>query len=162
MSQARGELHVRQGSLLFRMELPSNPEMLCVVRNALGELAAKLGFSEAECRAVVLAVDEALTNIIRHAYLGDPEQSIEASFHKIHLSRDGKSEDALEIVLKDSGVTANPEKMCGRALEDVKPGGLGLHFIRQSMDTVEFTRSNGRNQLRLVKILHQQTAQKGS
>ena len=151
-----------RGSLLFKMELRSNPEMLCVVRNALGELATKLGFSETECRAVVLAVDEALTNIIRHAYLGDPEQSIEASFRRIHVPKDGKSEDALEIVLEDSGAAANPEKMCGRALEDVRPGGLGLHFIRECMDTVEFSRSNGRNQLRLVKILHVQAPQKGS
>lgn len=150
-----------RSSLLLRMELRSSPEMLCVVRNALGELAAKLGFSDPECRAVVLAVDEALTNIIRHAYLGDPEQSIEASFRRIHLG-DGPSGDALEIVLEDSGVTANPEKMCGRALEDVRPGGLGLHFIRESMDTVEFSRSNGKNQLRLVKILHAHAPQKGS
>ncbi len=150
-----------RGSLLLKMELRSNPDMLCVVRNALSELTAKLGFSESECRAVVLAVDEALTNIIRHAYLGDPEQSIEASFHRIHVEGDGKSGDALEIVLEDSGVTP-PEKMCGRALEDVRPGGLGLHFIRESMDTVEFSRNNGKNQLRLVKILHSQGPQKGS
>jgi serine/threonine-protein kinase RsbW len=153
---------VSRSSLLLRMELRSNPEMLCVVRNALGVLAAKLGFSEAECHAVVLAVDEALTNIIRHAYLGDPERSIEASFHRIHSPRDGESEDALEIVLEDSGATADPEKMCGRALEDVRPGGLGLHFIRECMDTVEFSHSSGRNQLRLVKILHGQKSQKGS
>jgi len=57
--------------------------MLCVVRNALGQLAATLGFSEPECHAVVLAVDEALTNIIRHAYLGDEERPIEASFRRI-------------------------------------------------------------------------------
>src|SRR5229473_7799936 len=69
--------HVSRGSLLFKMELRSNPEMLCVVRNAVGELTAKLGFSEPDCRAVVLAVDEALTNIIRHAYLGDAERPIE-------------------------------------------------------------------------------------
>ena len=150
-----------RGSLLLKMELRSNPDMLCVVRNALSELTAKLGFSESECRAVVLAVDEALTNIIRHAYLGDPEQSIEASFQRIHVEGDGKSGDALEIVLEDSGVTP-PEKMCGRALEDVRPGGLGLHFIRESMDTVEFSRNNGKNQLRLVKILHSQGSQKGS
>jgi anti-sigma regulatory factor (Ser/Thr protein kinase) len=135
------------------MELPSNPEMLCVVRNALGELAAKLGFSEPECRAVVLAVDEAMTNIIRHAYLGDAERPIEASFRRIHVPRDGKSRDALEIVLEDRGVSANPNKLCGRALEDVRPGGLGLHFIRESMDTVEFSRRWGRNKLRLVKFL---------
>jgi serine/threonine-protein kinase RsbW len=144
------------------MELRSNPEMLCVVRNALGELAAKLGFSEPECRAVVLAVDEALTNIIRHAYLGDAEQPIEASFRRIQVPRDGESGEALEIVLEDRGVTANTKKMCGRALEDVRPGGLGLHFIRESMDTVEFGRRKGRNQLRLVKILHVKGPQKGS
>lgn len=148
--------------LLLRMELRSNPEMLGVVRDALGQLAATLGFSEPDCRAVVRAVDEALTNIIRHAYLGDAEQPIEASFRRIHAPRDGEPEDALEIVLEDYGVTAEPEKMCGRALEDVRPGGLGLHFIRECMDTVEFSRSNGRNQLRLVKILHVQAPQKGS
>jgi serine/threonine-protein kinase RsbW len=151
---------VSRGRLLFRMELQSNPDMLCVVRNALAELTAKLGFSETECRAVVLAVDEALTNIIRHAYLGDPERTIEASFHRIHAP--GEAGDALEIVLEDSGVTAEPEKMCGRALEDVRPGGLGLHFIRESMDTVEFGHSNGKNQLRLVKILHAAGRLKGS
>jgi len=144
------------------MELRSNPEMLCVVRNALGQLAGTLGFSEPECRAVVLAVDEALTNIIRHAYLGDAERPIEASFRRIHVPSDGKSEDALEIVLEDRGVTANPKKMCGRALEDVRPGGLGLHFIRECMDTVEFSRRKGRNQLRLVKILRVQEPQKVS
>ncbi|PYT57485.1 MAG: hypothetical protein DMG35_20190 [Acidobacteria bacterium] len=144
------------------MELRSNPEMLGVVRNALGQLAATLGFSELDCRAVVRAVDEALTNIIRHAYHGDAERPIEASFRRIHAPRDGESADALEIVLEDYGVTAEPEKMCGRALEDVRPGGLGLHFIRECMDTVEFSRSNGRNQLRLVKILHVQAPQKGS
>ena len=143
-----------RSSLLLRMELRSNPEMLCVVRNALGQLAATLGFSEPECHAVVLAVDEALTNIIRHAYLGDAERPIEASFRRIRVLRDGKPEDALEILLEDRGVTANPKKMCGRALEDVRPGGLGLHFIRKCMDTVEFSRKWGRNQLRLVKILN--------
>ena len=151
-----------RSSLLLRIELRSNPEMLCVVRNALGQLAAMLGFSEAECRAVVLAVDEALTNIIRHAYLGDAERPIEASFRRIHVSRDGQARDALEIVLEDRGLTANSKKMCGRALEDVRPGGLGLHFIRESMDTVEFSRRNGRNQLRLVKFLHVQAPRKGS
>ncbi len=137
--------------------------MLCVVRNALSELAARFGFSEPECRAVVLAVDEALTNIIRHAYLGDAERPIEASFRRIHMPGDGKSGDALEIVLEDRGVTVNPKKMCGRALEDVRPGGLGLHFIRECMDTVEFSRRWGRNQLRLVKFLHvQERQQKGT
>lgn len=143
-----------QESLLFRMELRSNPETLCVVRNALGELAQTLGLPEAECRAVVLAVDEALTNIIRHAYQGRTEQPIEASFRRIRVARDGTQKPALEILLEDRGMAVDREKLCGRKLEDVRPGGLGLHFIRESMDTVEFRRRWGRNQLRMVKLLH--------
>lgn len=142
-----------QGSLLLRMELRSNPETLCVVRNALGELAQTLGFPEAECRAVVLAVDEALTNIIRHAYQGRTEQPIEASFRRIRVAQDGAHKPALEIVLEDRGMAVDSEKLCGRKLEDVRPGGLGLHFMRESMDTVEFRRERGRNQLRMVKLL---------
>jgi len=41
----------------------------------------------------------------------------------------------------------------GRPLNEIRPGGLGLHFIRQSMDVVEFSRKNGKNQLRMVKYL---------
>ncbi|HKW65162.1 MAG TPA: ATP-binding protein [Candidatus Acidoferrum sp.] len=135
------------------MELRSNPETLCVVRNTLEELAQTLGFPEAECRAVVLAVDEALTNIIRHAYQGEAEKPIEATFRRIQVARDGLEKPALEIVLEDRGMTVDREKLCGRKLEDVRPGGLGLHFIRESMDTVEFSRKWGRNQLRMVKLL---------
>lgn len=151
-----------RGSLLLKMELRSNPQILCVVRDALGQLAQTLGFSEAECRAVVLAVDEALTNIIRHAYQGKAEQPIVASFRRIQSTRDGTHRAALEIVLEDRGAMVDQKKLCGRELEDVRPGGLGLHFIRESMDTVEFRRKWGRNQLRLVKLLNEPESEKGS
>lgn len=153
---------MNQGSLLLKMELRSNPETLCVVRNTLAELAQTLGFPEAECRAVVLAVDEALTNIIRHAYQGRTEQPIEATFRRIRVARDGLEQPALEIVLQDRGVNVDREKLCGRKLEDVKPGGLGLHFMRESMDTVEFRRRWGRNQVRMVKLLQAAETAKGS
>ena len=47
----------------------------------------------------------------------------------------------------------DPEKLRGRRLDEIKPGGLGLHFIRQSMDVVEFKRAQGANLLRLIKYL---------
>lgn len=149
-------------SLLLRMELRSNPETLCVVRNALGELAETLGFPEAECRAVVLAVDEAMTNIIRHAYQGRTEQPIEASFRRIQAPWHGAPRPALEIVLEDRGISVDGKKLCGRKLEEVRPGGLGLHFIRENMDSVEFRRKWGRNQLRMVKFLRAAEPPKGS
>jgi len=140
-------------NLLLKMELRSNPETLCAVRGAVAQLTERLGFSEQECRAAVLGIDEALTNIIRHAYAGHTGRPIAVHLHRIQATSCGKKGDALEIVLEDRGKKADPAKLCGRALEDVKPGGLGLHFIRKSMDTLEFRRKNGRNQLRLVKFL---------
>jgi serine/threonine-protein kinase RsbW len=128
--------------------------MLSVVRGAVTRLTERFGFSEPECRAVVRAVDEALTNIIRHAYHGQTGRPIEASFRSIRVRRDGGQETALEIVLQDQGVRVDRARLQGRPLEDVRPGGLGLHFIRQSMDRVEFRHHKGKNQLRLVKFLH--------
>jgi anti-sigma regulatory factor (Ser/Thr protein kinase) len=144
------------------MELKSDPEMLCAVRGALAHLTEKLGFPDADCRAVVLAVDEALTNIIRHAYGGQTEKPINAEFRSISLDDDGLRGEALEIVLEDEGPAVDREKLCGRSLEEVRPGGLGLHFIRQSMDRVEFHRKNGRNQVHLVKLLHKPVPKQGS
>jgi serine/threonine-protein kinase RsbW len=153
---------VSRRSLLLRMELESNPDMLSVVRAALGQLTEKLGYPAEECRAVVLAVDEALTNIIRHAYHGHAERPIEASFRRVPAPKNNAHREALEIILEDRGVTVDQKKLRGRALDDVQPGGLGLHFIRESMDTVEFRRRKGRNQLRLVKFLHMPKPNEGS
>ena len=144
---------MRQSGLLLRMQLRSNPQMLSVVRGALTPLAEVLGLPDRECRAVVRAVDEALTNIIRHAYRGQTDQPIEASFRSIRVRRDGAQNTALEILLEDKGVRVDRADLRGRRLEDVRPGGLGLHFMHQSMDTVEFRRTKGKNQLRMVKFL---------
>jgi anti-sigma regulatory factor (Ser/Thr protein kinase) len=59
----------------------------------------------------------------------------------------------LEIVLQDEGAAPNLAKFKSRPLDEIRPGGLGLHFIRESMDVVEFSRKKGKNQLRLVKYL---------
>ena len=153
---------MNRSRLLLKMELRSNPETLCAVRGAVAQLAETLGFPESECRAVVLGIDEALTNIIRHAYGGAAEQPIEVIFHRIQEPWRGANREALEIVLVDQGKKVDSAKLAGRALEDVRPGGLGLHFIRETMDAVEFRHTNGRNQLRLVKFLSVPEPHKGS
>jgi len=153
---------VRRRDLLLKMELRSNPASLCVVRGALAQLTERLGFREPECRAVVLALDEALTNVIRHAYSGRRERPIEVSFRRIRTPWRGASREALEIVLVDQGRKIDRTKLRGRALEDVRPGGLGLHFIRASMDAVEFRRTATRNRLRLVKFLRVPRPPRGS
>jgi len=61
--------------------------------------------------------------------------------------------DGFEVLLTDRGPAVDPSKLKGRRLDEIKPGGLGLHFIRQSMDVVEFKREQGANLLQLVKYL---------
>ncbi|AXC14558.1 Serine-protein kinase RsbW [Acidisarcina polymorpha] len=127
--------------------------MLCSVRGALGALAENLGLSPEQARAVVLAVDEALTNVIRHAYLGQLDRPISISFCRGQTQQNGSFQDLLEIVVLDRGVPLNEEKLRGRPLDEVRPGGLGLHFIRECMDKVEFRHDKGTNYLRMVKVL---------
>jgi len=140
-----------QGQLL-RVELPSDPGMLCVVRGAMERLTEVFGFSEPEVRSVTRAVDEALTNIMRHSYGGALNRRIELSCLRLAKRRAANGE-GFEIRLVDYGPKIDPAKLHGRKLDEIKPGGLGLHFIRQSMDIVEFKRARGANVLRLVKYL---------
>lgn len=138
---------------LLRLELPSNPEILCVVRSALMRLAEELGFPAGECRALTRAVDEALANIICHAYGGRPGQPIELLCRRIRHRTGGKQRTGLEIVLVDRGAAANRKSLCGRSLDDIRPGGLGMHFIQAGVDAMQYTSRARGNQLRLVKYL---------
>jgi serine/threonine-protein kinase RsbW len=148
--------------LLLKLELKSNPEALCLVRATVERAAEVLHFPDTDARAIVRSVDEALANVIRHAYRGKAGLPIEVRCNKVEARRkDGKA-DGLEIVLQDEGTAADSEKFKGRPLQEIRPGGLGLHFIRQSMDIVEFSRKKGKNQLRMVKYLSPAAQQAGS
>jgi anti-sigma regulatory factor (Ser/Thr protein kinase) len=145
----------------LKMELPSHPQVLCVVRSAVQEFATVVGFNEEECRSIILAVDEALTNIIRHAYENRYDQTIELTCRRLgpDLGSDpGKplerASDGLEFILMDRGRSAEPEEMKGRDLDDVRPGGLGIHLITKIMDEVSYAPNAHRNELRLVKYLN--------
>jgi serine/threonine-protein kinase RsbW len=153
---------LKNRKLLLKLELQSNPELLCAVRGAMERLTEKMGFPEKECRSVTRAVDEAITNIIRHAYGNQRDQPIELTCCRAQREMNGEAKEGLEIVLKDQGAPANPAKMRGRPLDEVRPGGLGLHYIRQSMDLIELTRSDGTNQLRLVKYIQPRASAPGS
>jgi serine/threonine-protein kinase RsbW len=144
-------LHRRD--LLLRLELGSNPEVLCVVRGAVEQLAAAIGFSAAQCREVTRAVDEAVANIIRHAYRGRPNRPIAITCYRARHSNQAKGRDCLEIILEDRGAAADRSKLGGRPLDELRPGGLGMHFIRDAMDAMEYRRTSRKNRLRLMKYL---------
>lgn len=146
---------VSDSELLLKLHLESNPEALCLVRATLERATELLHFQDRDSRAIVRSVDEALANVLRHAYKGKRGLPIEISCWKLHEGKvtNGSPTTGIEILLEDSGITPDPAKLKGRDLEDIRPGGLGLHFIRQSMDRVEFGRRKRKNQLRMIKYL---------
>lgn len=139
------------------LALNSNPKLLSVVRGAMEPLTEMLGFPANQRRSIIRAVDEALSNIVRHSYGDQIDQPIELHFRRIGRRSEGAVQQGLEILLCDRGPAVDPEELRGRPLDEIRPGGLGLHFIHQAMDTVEFTRKGPTNRLRLVKFL-QETA----
>jgi serine/threonine-protein kinase RsbW len=142
----------RQGWTL-RLQLKSNPEALSLVRAAVERAAELLHFGEVESRAIVRSVDEGLANVIRHAYGGKGGRPIEVACYTVPDPVKGREVGGIEVILRDSGAPLDRSKLKGRPLDDIRPGGLGLHFMRESMDKVEFSRQKGKNQLRLVKYL---------
>lgn len=147
------ECALNRRTLLLRLELGSNPEFLCVVRGAVEQLAESVGFSGDQSRDVTRAVDEALANIIRHAYHNQPNRPIEITCYRGRHSNHSGARECLEIVLEDRGTAARRENLCGRSLDDVRPGGLGMHFIQHGVDAMEYRRVSRRNRLRLLKYL---------
>ena len=89
------------------------------------------GFPDLERGRIVLAADEAVTNIIRHTYQGAPDKPIILSAE----IADGH----LHLRLRDYGPPVDPDKLKGRELEDIKPGGLGLHLLQSVFTVVEHT-----------------------
>lgn len=98
-------------------------------RKDLKELLQKAEMPEPLLQELLLAVGEALTNIIRHAYRG------KAGDIRIHFKDAG---DRVEIVLRDYGDKFDPSRIPEADLPPSKPGGLGLYLIRKLTDKVEY------------------------
>jgi anti-sigma regulatory factor (Ser/Thr protein kinase) len=61
----------------LKLVVPSDPRFLSIARTAVGEVSVICGLSEASSQGVILAIDEALANIIRHAYKNRHDQEME-------------------------------------------------------------------------------------
>jgi serine/threonine-protein kinase RsbW len=111
------------------------------------QAAAEAGLDEKAIFHCQMAVDEACTNIIEHAYGGEDKGSIQATTRV--------EPGVCTITLIDQGRPFDPSSVPKPAIDpdpaNVEPGGLGLHLMRQIMDEVTFTFGKGRNKLVMVK-----------
>lgn len=120
----------------IRIEMMSNPLYLSGARELVGSVARRLGFNEMACGQISLAVDEALCNIIRHGYEKRLDGPIWLSLWPVPGNNGTAA--GLKIVLEDEAKQIDPSKIKGRDLDDIKPGGLGVHIIREVMDEATY------------------------
>ena len=121
----------------LRFEMLSQPKYLSGVRSMVGAVAQRFGFSEQECSQISLAVDEALCNVINHGYHRREDGRIWVSV----LPLEGDS--GLRFIIEDNAEQVDPGDIQPRDLDDIRPGGLGVHIIREVMDTVEYSQREG-------------------
>tara|TARA_R110002072_G_scaffold150953_1_gene299741 strand:- start:82815 stop:83363 length:549 start_codon:yes stop_codon:yes gene_type:complete len=120
----------------IELKLISDPMYLCGARELVGCIARRIGFDDMDCSKITLAVDEALSNIIRHGYNKSFDKPIWIGITPIKPS--AESIGGIIITIDDEAKQVDPCTMKGRELEDVRPGGLGVHIIREVMDEVRY------------------------
>jgi serine/threonine-protein kinase RsbW len=130
------------------LQVESRTEQLVNVRDFIASAARAFGFNDEEVGKIILAADEACTNVIKHAYKFDPTKLI----HVIVESND----DRFDVVIRDSGAHFNPNKLAPPDMKEYfshfRRGGLGVHLMKKLMDNVEYKDPKGHvNEVRLTK-----------
>ena len=132
------------------LTIESRTDRLIAVRDFVSAAARKFGFNDEEISKIALAVDEACTNVIKHAYKFDPGKEITVTI---------KGNDAeFEVSVLDSGKQFNPSEVHSPDMKEYlshyRRGGLGVYLMKSLMDKIEYDIVPGRqNKVRLIKYL---------
>lgn len=143
----------------FRIEHDMTEPTTLVLKNDVSELESVISFVSAVCvrnsipaeteHYLKLALDEMITNVVRHAYPGSED-------HHFTLQITVSNEEFVARI-EDDGVEFNPTQLpipdLDAPLEERKVGGLGIHMVRQIMTSVEYQRVGVRNVVTLRKKL---------
>jgi serine/threonine-protein kinase RsbW len=137
----------RRGRPPLILQVPSRTEFLALVRDVTRGWAEVAGFDKTDAEQIAVAVDEAVTNVIEHAYGGARDKTVELRYE------DRGADFQVDVV--DSGRTVDPKTLPRVDLEryasEGRKGGLGVHLMGQIMDSVTFRRSSRRNVCCLVR-----------
>ncbi len=145
---------VKKDSYMSDLVVPSRTDRLKEVRDFVSRAAQHFGFDEDDVNKIVLAVDEACTNIIKHAYDYGKNHTIKLSI----LTK----KTVFEITITDQGRPFDPSSVpqpnMKEYLSHFKRGGLGMYLMKTVMDKVEYDFKPGPvNRVRLTKYLQRQT-----
>jgi len=127
------------------LRMRARPENLVLARLALSGVARGAGLTEEITSDLRLAITEACTNVIQHAYAGsDPGDSDV-------VVRFVLEQDALVVEVNDSGVGFDPESLESSPPEEPAEAGMGLRIIKALADEVEITTGASGSRLVLVR-----------
>ena len=147
-----GQCKIASNQVELRMN--ASPQFLCIARQATNRMAQMVGLSEKDVDMVTLAVEEALTNVIQHGYGGPCDEPIIMQFRQIASSHGRPAR--LEITVRDFGKQVDPTCIKSRDLDDIRPGGLGVHIIKSIMDEIGYScESGGGMKLQMVKYVRE-------
>lgn len=111
---------------LFEIRFPAKPERLCLVRALVKRAAEVCGCNENLGEKLVIAVNEACMNVIQHAYKEEEQGEI--------IMQINNNDSQILFRIMDFATPVDLSRVESRDLKDVRPGGLGVHFIREIMD----------------------------
>jgi serine/threonine-protein kinase RsbW len=128
-----------------RLTIPAKPEYITLGRLALTAIAGVRPVSDEALHDLKLALTEACTNSVKHAY-GDGVGSVDIVYELLA--------DRLEVEVGDAGSGFDPNSGRGNGGDELEEGGLGIAIIRALTDEVEIgEREGGGSRLRFVKLL---------
>jgi len=127
----------------IEMSLPAKADYIGVARLSLSGIANRMGFSYDDIEDLKVAVSEALTNSVAHAYGEDTTQEIKLGF--------GIYEDRLEVIVSDKGESFNYIEIKdeigpyqgNERVEELRENGFGLFLIDALMDEIQINNKNG-------------------
>jgi anti-sigma regulatory factor (Ser/Thr protein kinase) len=115
----------------FTLRIESHPANLAGVRRQIEVFGQICGFDETSRGQIVLCVNEALANVMRHAYGGATDRPIAIDAEE--------ADGGMRIRIRDWGSGTDPGKLPFRRHDPLTPGGLGLICLRELMDEIVFT-----------------------
>lgn len=133
-----------------RLSVKSTTSNLSTIRNFIKKLSAQAGFDEETTNKIVLATDEACTNIIKHAY----KYSVSGQIN-INVNYRNKK---FSVSITDQGSHFNSKSIkepdLKKYYEEKRIGGLGMFLMRKIMDEVKYSQTaSQKNKVTLIKYL---------
>jgi serine/threonine-protein kinase RsbW len=134
---------------LYLLDITSDMANLERVAEFIADIARKSNLTQKQSDDVQMAVDEAVTNIMEHAYAGQSDGII---WIKCRVN-----EKEFFVEIRDAGKAFDGKKVkkpnTKSPLSERSIGGLGVFFMKKLMDKVEFTRDRAGNITRMTKKL---------